>query len=64
MPPSGDLSTLKPVSLFEVSVHFRSILVADTAVAVKLVGAGGGVGPAADVVAVLLFEYEESPPLL
>jgi hypothetical protein len=54
--PLGDLSILKPVSLFAESVHFRSIRVADTVVALKLIGAATGAGLAADVVAVAVFE--------
>jgi hypothetical protein len=62
--PSSDLSILNPLSLFALSVHFRSIRVADTVDAVKLVGEAGAAGTAAGVVAVPVFEYEESPPLL
>ena len=43
--PSGERSILKPVSLLELSVHDRLILLEDAAAAVRLLGtAGVGVG--------------------
>jgi hypothetical protein len=41
LPDVVDLSISNPVSLLELSVHARSILVEDAVVAVKLLGAAG-----------------------
>ena len=59
--PSGDLSTLKPVSLFELSVQLRFIWLPEAAVAVRPDGAAGAVPV---VVALAVFEYTELPEAL
>jgi hypothetical protein len=42
LPPLLERYTLKLVSLFELSVHDKLIWLAETAVAVRLLGAAGG----------------------
>ena len=63
VPPASFLSILNPSSLSELSVHESSIVSDDAGVAVRLVGAAGGV-PHAGVVIFTTFEYPESPAVL
>ena len=58
--PPWQRSTLKPVSVLELSVHERTMLLEEFAAAVRLEGAEG-TGSAARVVAMASFEYSELP---
>jgi hypothetical protein len=53
--PVASRSTVKPVSLVELSVHARSIRDVENGVAVRLLGAATGFG----VVALAVFEYAD-----
>ena len=60
-PEPWQRSILKPLSSVELSAQLRLIWVEEAVVAVSPLGAAGGVG---SVVALAVFEYAESPPLL
>ena len=61
-----NFSMVKPVSLFELSVHAKLICVAETAVAANAVGAAGTVGVTVPrgVATELSFVYGELPASL
>jgi hypothetical protein len=61
--PSGERSTLKPVSSLERSAQVRLTCVADGAEAASVSGGAGGIG-AAGVVVLAVLEYGESPAVL
>ena len=58
--PSGDRSTMKPVSLLELSIQFKTICEDDSADATRLDGAVRQHGRTG-VVAVAILEFAESP---